>query len=88
MGLKKTNTLWSEKMWQRQKSILITVDGRNPAPLGMYKTLWKRGINYLSTGAGFFHQQYLIQIPAAAWVFLKVYDVPKKQQMYFDPLWY
>jgi len=26
-----------------------TVDGRNPAPPGVYKT----GINYLSTGAGF-----------------------------------
>ena len=32
---------------------LNTVDGRNPAPLGMYKTPVNSGINYLSTGAGF-----------------------------------
>ena len=32
-----------------------TVDGRNPAPPGMYKTLKipSNGRNYLSTGAGF-----------------------------------
>ena len=30
-----------------------TVDGRNPAPPGMYKTHVNDGINYLSTGAGF-----------------------------------
>ena len=30
-----------------------TVDGRNPAPLGMYKNPVNSGINCLSTGAGF-----------------------------------
>jgi len=30
-----------------------TVDGQNPAPPGMYKTLVNNGINCLSTGAGF-----------------------------------
>jgi len=29
------------------------VDGRNPAPPGMYKPLKNNGINYLSTCAGF-----------------------------------
>ena len=29
------------------------VDGRNPAPPEMYKTLFYNGINYLSTVAGF-----------------------------------
>ena len=31
-----------------------TVDGRNPAPPGMYKNLESNRINYLSTGTGFF----------------------------------
>ena len=35
-----------------------TVDGRNPAPPGMSKTLQIIGINYISTGVGFFHQLY------------------------------
>jgi len=30
-----------------------TVDGRNPAPPGMYKTLYINGKNYLASGAGF-----------------------------------
>ena len=29
---------------------VTTVNGRNPAPTGMYKTLVNNGINYLSTG--------------------------------------
>ena len=49
----------SEKMenqiWKVIKPLATnnTVDGRNPAPPGMYKTLPNNGINYLSTGAGF-----------------------------------
>ena len=36
-----------------------TVDGRNPAPPGMYKTLMNNGIFTISTGAGFLnHQPY------------------------------
>ena len=31
-----------------------TVDERNPAPLGMYKTHVNNGISTISTGAGFF----------------------------------
>ena len=38
----------------RVPAINDTVDGRNPAPPGMYKTpVVNNGINYLSTGAGF-----------------------------------
>ena len=40
------------------RRLFDSVDGRNPAPLGMEKKT--NGINYLSTGAGFLnHHQYL-----------------------------
>ena len=41
-----------------------TVDGRNPAPRGIYKNLVNDGINYPSTGAGF--------LPSAIW---NLYDL-------------
>ena len=37
-----------------------TVDGRNPAPLGMYKNPVNNEINDLSTGAGF--------LPSTVWL--------------------
>ena len=37
-----------------------TVDGRNPAPPGMYKTLWFLGYLLHQLVQDFFHQQYLM----------------------------
>jgi len=37
--------------FSKSLAVIGTVDGRNPAPPVMYKTLYKNsGINYISTG--------------------------------------
>ena len=45
------------ELYTRSKNRLdapsTTVDRRNPVPPGMYQTLINKGLNYLSTGAGF-----------------------------------
>ena len=39
--------------WSLIQQTLNTVDGRHPAPPGMYERLVNSGINYLPTSAGF-----------------------------------
>ena len=45
----KNNMQWSSD----QLTLVTSVDGRNPAPPGMFKTIVNDGINCSSTGAGF-----------------------------------
>ena len=46
--------IWGNEFWD-------TVDGRNPAPPGMYKTLQSMGQTTYQLVQDFFHQQYVFQ---------------------------